>query len=266
MRELDHVTVVLARPSEPRNIGAACRAAKNFGVTDLVVVGSPDFDREAARPLAIGAIDVFDSIRHLSNLADAVADYAVVAGTTRRTGQKRKMVSYWPWELGDRVAALSGNKSGGDSPRAAIVFGNETSGLTDEELQECPIAVSIPTSDLAPSLNLSHAVEVICYELWIAALRNELSDGPKGPAHQRAAARPAMSSGSTLRPASISDVTDAVTGIMTSLEVLGFHAQQGPQGMPQFLTDLIGRAGPSTTELARLSKLFADLAGRYARG
>ena len=251
MNALPHVSVVLARPSEPRNIGATCRAAKNFGITDLIVVGNRTFDLDAARPLAIGAMDVFESITHIDSLGEAVAGFALVAGTTRRTGQKRKLVNYWPWELAERVAALSPASVSAPAPRAAIVFGNETSGLSDEELQECAMAVNIPASELAPSLNLSHAVEVVCYELWLAAtaLRTE----------------PASPMGGERRIAALSTIQDAVESITGSLEKMEYHSQPGPQGLGQYLVDLLGRAAPSDAEVERLTKLFQSLAGRSGR-
>lgn len=268
MRDLNHVRVVLARPSEPRNIGAACRAIKNFGITHLVVVGNADFDRDAARPLAIGAHDVLDSIRHEGSLRRAVADCSLVAGTTRRTGQKRKLVSLWPWELAVRIARLSASpgKSGDGSmsqdpfaaPQAAIVFGNETSGLSDEELQECQIAVNIPTSELAPSLNLSHAVEVICYELW-----SELS-GRRTDSVQALFPSGTSAAGSPLEArtlATSAEVRGSVSSMVRSLNAMGFHTQDGPQGMHQFLQDVLGRAGLSQPELVRLEKLFVTLEG-----
>ncbi|TFH05040.1 MAG: hypothetical protein E4H09_02675, partial [Spirochaetales bacterium] len=159
---LSHVHIVLARPSEPRNIGSTCRAMKNAGITRLTLVTPCAQDLGSARPLAVSAVDILDSARVVDNLGDAVAGSALVAGITRRTGQKRKLTSFAPWDLAEKSLALSGGT-------LSVVFGNEQSGLSDAELGECQIAVSIPTAPEQPSLNLSHAVQVISYELYKAA-------------------------------------------------------------------------------------------------
>ncbi len=232
---LDHVDVVLARPSEPRNIGSACRAAKSASITRVIVAGA-SFDRTAAAPLAVGAVDVLDTIVTTDDLSRVLGDYAVVAGITRRTGQRRKLRSYLPREF----AAVARDSAPG---RVAIVFGNEQSGLSDEELSLCNLAVSIPTAEICPSLNLSHAVQVICYELFVAAVPDGRQSAPIG---QRV----------------IASTVDEIVG---SLHDIGYPAQSGPQGLPRFLSDLFGRARLTEAEAQRVQRLFADIAGRWRR-
>ncbi|MFP4114125.1 MAG: RNA methyltransferase [Spirochaetales bacterium] len=250
---LPNVAVVLARPSEPRNIGATCRAIKNFGIHRLVVVTEAAIDYDAARPLAIGADDVLRSAVVHSSLAEAVSGATLVAGTTRRLGQKRKDVSYTAWEFAEMALSrfdLVGPADAprdSDSPAVAIVFGNERSGLSDDELQCCHVAVSIPTSPACPSLNLSHAVGIVAYELYkAAAVRTGVA--PTGAARSYPSAM------------EIESYADSIVG---SLGRLGFLTQEGPQGMRTFVRDIVARASLSRDEASRLDALFAKLAGMH---
>lgn len=254
---LPHVHIVLARPSEPRNIGAACRAINNFGITRLTIVTDRAVDYDAARPLAAWSEHILDGATVTDSLQEAVGGASLVAGTTRRLGQKRKARPYDPWELAVLVEERYGAGRRGDESTdatVAVVFGNERSGLSDEELEHCHIAVSVPTSPNCPSLNLSHAVSVVAYELYkeafVASGRRVPSDrGPAAPTRPDAPA-----------------VEAHAEGIADALERLGFHTQEGPQGLRLFMRDLIARAGLSRREAQRFADLFAKLAGMHGRG
>ena len=238
---LARVHVVLARPSEPRNIGAACRAIANFGMTRLSIVTDRPVDYDAARPLAVGATDVLEAARVASSLSEVTAGCSLVAGITRRLGQKRKHVSYTPWDFAERFVADARGRARGD---VAIVFGNEQAGLSDEELEQCHLAVSIPTSPACPSLNLSHAVAVIAHELYRAA---------------RAGSLPAPDA------LNADEIEQTAQQIVDSLKMLGYHWQEGPQGMRSFMRDVIARAGLSSPEAHRFKELFTKLAGMHGR-
>lgn len=250
---LAHVQIVLARPSEPRNIGAVCRAAKASGIRSLTVISTTRIDTEAARPLAVSAADILDTARIMvandtvAALRSAVASSTLVAGVSRRTGQKRKTVSFSPAQLADRAVALC--ESGA---QVSLVFGNEQSGLSDEELAACNIAVSIETAPECPSLNLSHAVQVIAYEIYRAWLTHEPTEAP----WQR---------GLPYRPIDQGGLAELVDGIAADLEAMGYPVQPGPQGMAAFLGDTLARAALSATEAKRLAALFRKLAGMHGR-
>lgn len=235
---LHHVHIVLSHPSEPRNVGAACRAIKNAGITRLTIVTDSEIDFGAARPLAVDARDLLDAARIVPDLPTALAGSSLIAGVTRRVGQRRKLVSFAPWQLAEKAADLSALPG---SATLSIVFGNEQSGLSDAELELCHMAVSIPSSPDFPSLNLSHAVQVIAYELYIANLAGRASAG-----HQ---------------PVNARELADDIARIVKSLENLGFQTQAGPQGMRTFLTDILGRAMVSQAEARRLRGLFEKLEG-----
>ena len=239
---LHHVHVVLSHPSEPRNVGAVCRAIKNAGITRLTIVTDSEIDFDAALPLAVDARDLLDAARIVSDLPAALAGSTLIAGVTRRVGQRRKQVSFTPWQLAGKAADLSMSPS---NATLSIVFGNEQSGLSDAELELCHMAVSIPSSPDFPSLNLSHAVQVIAYELYIANLAGRASVG--------------------YQPIDSQELATEVARIVKSLENLGFRTQAGPQGMRTFLTDILGRAMLSQAEADRLMGLFEKLDGMHRR-
>jgi tRNA/rRNA methyltransferase len=261
---LTHVHVVLSRPSEPRNVGAACRAIKNAGITRLTIVTDSEIDLKAARPLAVDARDVLEAARIVPDLRTALAGSTLIAGVTRRLGQRRKLVSYLPWQLAEKVVGLPSTSP--SSNPVSIVFGNEQSGLTDSELQLCHIAVSIPSSPEFPSLNLSHAVQVIAYELYIADLANSTAGAEAQTANGRGAADSQGRTALGHQRIPTETIAENVARITESLEILGYQIQDGPQGMRTFLTDILGRAMLSEPEVLRLSSLFEKLVGMHCHG
>lgn len=153
---MSRVRFVLVRPRNPLNIGAAARAVANFGFSDLAAVDPFEPVWKEARA-AVGAEAVLESARALT-LDQAVADRHLVLGThdgRRRGGPPRLDLP----ELGAFLKARLG------SGRLAVVFGQEKSGLTNEDLSRCHAALSIPTDRSCPSMNLAQAVAVVAYEL-----------------------------------------------------------------------------------------------------
>lgn len=155
--ELDSVSIILARPRFPENVGAAARAMKNMGLSRLLLVdGCSPLDMNAYR-LASGAEDILERAEEFPTLREAISEMSCVIGTTSRGGKERSPL-LTPAALIKRIAPLSANNSIG------IVFGSEKEGLTNEELSLCHLFVRIPTSQTFPSLNLAQAVMVMCYE------------------------------------------------------------------------------------------------------
>lgn len=160
---LDNLTVVLHRPRYPENIGAVARAARNMGVSRLRVVDPERFEIQKVFKMAThGAADLVKAIELFSDLESALADFQYVAGTTARTGgQRQNLLS--PRQLARNLIPISSNN------RIALVFGPEDRGLTNAEIALCHALVRIPTADFS-SLNLSQAVMVLLYELFVASL------------------------------------------------------------------------------------------------
>jgi len=165
---LDDVNIVLSRTSEGGNVGAVCRVMKNMGLSRLRLAAPQPMVLEDIYVRAVNAWDIWENARIFDSLADAVADCSIVAGTTRRRGQFRKSVSMTPRDLAGWLAEKPAGADEAASAKAAIVFGNERTGLEDAELELCNFASHIPVSENHPSLNLSHAVQVYAYELFLA--------------------------------------------------------------------------------------------------
>ncbi|HUY14292.1 MAG TPA: TrmJ/YjtD family RNA methyltransferase [Terriglobia bacterium] len=155
--------VVLARPRNPLNIGAAARAMANFGFSDLVVVDPFDPVWREARS-AVGAEDLVRSARCVKTLSEALESVTLVVGTT--TGARRSL----PQELMSLTELPAWLRGKGRRHRAAILFGPEKTGLTNEHLSFCHVLVRIPTSPRCPSMNLGQSVAVCAYELARAGL------------------------------------------------------------------------------------------------
>ncbi|MHB8845646.1 MAG: RNA methyltransferase [Nitrospirota bacterium] len=168
---LDNISIVLVRTKTPGNIGAVARCMMNMGLSQLVLVRPPKDPDSLALKFAAGADRIIEASRRCAALDEAVAGHQLVIGTSRRRSRLRKNV-HSPRALAEAVVPLLG------SNRIAVVFGPEVDGLEKSHLALCQEIVAIPSSDAFPSLNLSHAVMVVAYELFIASLGNA---GPSAP-------------------------------------------------------------------------------------
>jgi tRNA/rRNA methyltransferase len=167
--------VVLSRPSHPGNIGAAARAMKTMGFDDLALVAPRHFPDPDATAMAAGAADVLANARVFETLDGALADCRLAAGFSARGRE----ISHAPTALREAAPELSGAIEHGV---VALVFGNETSGLTNEELSLCQRLVSIPANPAYGSLNLAAAVQVACYEIATIGSLHHAPEGGTGTA------------------------------------------------------------------------------------
>lgn len=155
------IRVVLVNPTHPGNIGAAARAMKNMGLRDLHLVGPELFPHAEATARASSAADVLDTARVHAKFEDAIKDCGLVVGTSARQ-------RHLPWELAEPRECAGRIVQASRGGHVAVVFGTERVGLTNEELACCNLLISIPTDPEYSSLNLSMAVQVVAYELWLA--------------------------------------------------------------------------------------------------
>ena len=155
---LAHIRIVLTRTSHPGNIGAAARAMKTMGLSDLVLVAPAVFPNSQADAMAAGSTDLLAAARVCATLAEALADTTLALGVSAR---RRDIVSevLTPPEATMRLLAEA------QAGPVALVFGNETSGLSNEELSLCQGLVTIAANPDYSSLNLAAAVQVLSYEL-----------------------------------------------------------------------------------------------------
>ncbi len=159
LKNLSRVRVVLVEPSHPGNIGGAARAMKTMGLSDLALVNPGRYPDPQAEWRAAGAQDVLEAVQVFDSVEAAIADAQWVVGTSTR-------VRRIPWPLMKAEEAVAGIVERFSSQRVAILFGRETSGLTNDELQKCHCHLVIPANPDYSSLNLAMAVQVVCYELY----------------------------------------------------------------------------------------------------
>ena len=209
----------------------------NNGLKNLRIVGKKqDFDEERVRILAIHAAPIWEKAEFFDSITDAAKDCVLCAGTTRRRGKKRGKLLL-PEELSETVSPIT------NDGKIAVVFGNERTGLEEEELDECTMGVTIPSSAEFGSLNLSHAVQIISYHLF----RKSLEEGKK------------ISRGSV--PVSLERLDKTVREIADSLQKIGFFKVTGRPDMEKFWTDLLSRAAISESEAVYIEKVFDKAAG-----
>lgn len=155
------IRVVLVNPTHPGNIGAAARAMKNMGLRELHLVSPELFPHADATARASSAVDVLEAARVHQSFEAAIKDCGLVVGTSARQ-------RHLPWELVEPRECAARIVQASRSDHAALVFGTERVGLTNEQLARCNLLISIPTDPEYSSLNLSMAVQVVAYELWLA--------------------------------------------------------------------------------------------------
>ena len=158
-----NISIVLYKPKYAGNIGSVARAAKNMGISNIIVVGKTDYDREEMQQRSTHlAADVLDQIQYFESIDEALGNFNYIVGTTARLGKARGPFIA-PRAVAQDIADIS------QKNKVALLFGPEDTGLANEELRLCHAVVTIPTSRAFTSLNLSHAVMILCYEIFIAS-------------------------------------------------------------------------------------------------
>jgi tRNA/rRNA methyltransferase len=156
--QLDNLRVVLVNPRNPLNIGAAARAMSNFGFFHLRVVNPYELAFREARS-AVGASPLLDRAEEFKSLSEAVADCTLVVGTTAVGGRDPQHHVKRPEQAAPLIRRRLANS------RAALLFGSEKRGLSNEDLSHCHWLLRIPTREDHRSMNLGQAVAVCLYEL-----------------------------------------------------------------------------------------------------
>ena len=171
---LSNIRIVMVGTTHPGNIGAAARAMKNMGLSDLALVAPRIHPSEEALARASGADDLLASAQVYGALGDAIADCQRVVGASARL-----RTIAWP-RLNPRECAQMALEDA-DRHKTAILFGREHAGLTNEELECCHYLLHIPCNPAFSSLNVAAAVQIVAYELFQTASTGleaaETSDG-----------------------------------------------------------------------------------------
>ncbi len=231
---LSEVVLVLHRPRNLDNVGAAARVAANFGIGQLVLVDPLSYALDRARKLAVGADGVLERLYVHRTLPEALAPAAFSAGTSSRRLARRPSLS--PAALANRVAAAAGP--------IAIVFGDEKRGLSDAELSLCQDVCRIPTAALQPSMNLAQSVAVLSYALATVG-PGAPKDGPP--------------------PATHADLAAAREEARQALSAAGFLNPQRPDLILDELLSCWARAGLSHREAELWRASFRQIEGEIRR-
>ena len=165
------IKIVLVNTTHPGNIGAVARAMKTMGLERLALVSPQRFPSAECTARAAGADDLLAGAEVFFSLEKAVADCELVFGTSART---RSIA--WP-EVTPEAAATQILAHVGSDSRAAILFGRESLGLSNEQLELCHAMIRIPTNAEFASLNIASAVQIICYELNKQSLARKTGSG-----------------------------------------------------------------------------------------
>lgn len=230
------VRFVLARTSHPGNIGAAARAIRTMGFWRLVLVAPQRYPDPQVEAMAAGADDVLANLTVADSVPAAVADCTRVYGlSARRRGVNLP-------ELDPRAAVAEIAPLLEQGAEIALLFGNERSGLDNDELSVCHAMVRIPSVEDCSSLNLAQAVQVMAWELRMASL-GKVPEAP--PDHDAP-------------PATVEQMERFFEHLFATLHAIDFHKGRSAATIEQRLRRLFHRAMPDARELRILHGVLAD--------
>lgn len=228
------VRIVLVDTSHPGNIGAAARAMKNMGLRSLVLVRPQSYPDPVATSRASAAADLLAAATVLPSIDDAIAGCGLVLGTSARRRNAN-------WRMLDARAAAAELLAAGESRPAAILFGGERNGLANDELARCQALIQIPADPQYESLNLAHAVQIVCYEIMMARRHPAVSPAPQSP------------------PAGADDMAALHRHLDRVLQRVGFmHPGNAVQLRPR-LERLLARAMPDEKEVRILRGMLTAI-------
>ena len=261
---LHRVRIVLVEPTHPGNVGAAARAMKTMGLDRLALVAPRRFPSAEATARAAGADDVLHAARVVGSLDDALADCGYVLGTTARPRRIE-----WP-VLDAREGARRAVAQAARTP-VSVVFGRESAGLANDELDRCHALVRIPVAARFSSLNVAAAVQILAYEMRIAAYgdgagahggnaggRDEEARAPgreAGPRGEGAGMRgDDAGEGRPQQPpaATAGELEGFYRHLEAALVGIGYLDPAAPRFLMRRLRRLFNRAGPDRTEIGIL--------------
>jgi tRNA/rRNA methyltransferase len=232
---VDNISIVLVAPQGPINVGAVCRCMMNFGFSDLrLVAPCPEYRSLDARRMALKAESLLSHAPVFTTLQQALADCHLVIGTTRRAGKYRQDCL-----TPEQSAAHALSQSPGS--RVAFVFGREDRGLHTCELDLCQLFVTIPTDNSYPSMNLSHAVALLLYEIRKGAMNADTAS-----IEDRV-------------PARTSEVENMFQHMRRTLLAADYLDPQNPDHILRAFRRLFGRTGLSDREVRILQGLWGRI-------
>lgn len=224
----ERVAVILCRPENAENIGLVARSMKNTGFDDLRLVGIPTLEK-IAFVTAVHARDVLEKARFYPSVSDAVENLDVIFAATARA---RKNFSCMPLEEAlNKMFAFTG------TTKIGLLFGNERTGLTSEELRHSNFRFKIPQAGDQPSYNLASAVLITLFSLF-----SQNTSGVKVLYGQ---------------PLSRSDQEECLQRILFNLETKGFIHKTNKKHVEEMVYDLFGRLAMTDEDRNLLLALFS---------
>ncbi len=210
---MSQIRIVLCRPSHPGNIGAAARAMKTMGLTDLRLVAPERFPAKEAQWMATHAVDVLEKAVVHSTLNEAIQDCVAAFALSARPRE------WSPQVLDVRAAAARAIEL---NEKVAFVFGSEDAGLTNDEVFACQYLVHIPANPEFSSLNLAQAVQVVVYELFLLSGSS-------------------VSKGRAEKLATLQDIEGLYAHLEQAAVTSGFHVPASGSRLPERLRRLFSR-------------------------
>jgi len=240
---MPQLQIVLVETTHPGNIGACARAMLNMGLTQLVLVNPQCRVDEVAVARASGALQVLDDCRIVPDLATAVQGSQLVIGTSARD-RSLQWPQIEPRQMGEVLGPLA------EEETASMVFGRESTGLSNEELDLCHYRLHIPCNPDFSSLNVAAAVQVISYE-WNLFRSSVAQPEPEQD--------PAENKKTGDRPARSEDIEHFFSHLQNSLVESGFLDQANPRLMMRRLRRLFMRAHLTRNEVSILRGILSAL-------
>jgi tRNA/rRNA methyltransferase len=223
---LENIRIVLCGTAHPGNIGASARALKTMGLSRLYLVSPHHFPDREAEWRATRATDVLTRAVVCASLDEALSGVAFAVACTART--REMAVPALPAREAARQVVETAH-----TQQAALVFGNETFGLTTAEVNKCRLLATIPTAPNYSSLNLAAAVQVFAYELRMAAVQDESAGGGAKPREL----------------ASFDDIERFYEHLEQTMVEVGFLNPEHPKKLMPRLRRLFARAQLETEEV-----------------
>ncbi len=249
---LDNVRIVLVNTSDCRNMGSAARAMKTMGLKNLVLVDPKEMPNGQAQALAAGATDVLANAKVVSTLEEAISDCGLVVGTSARS---RTL----PWPMLDpRECGAQMVKEGVEYP-VALVFGRESSGLTNDELQLCHYHVAIPANPEYSSLNLAMAVQTLSYEVRMNFLSHQEAQYAEQAASKEAEPEGQEAVEGEEKYPLVEETERFYQHFEQSMSKTGFIQPKHPGQIMTKVRRLINRARPDGKELKMLRGILASI-------
>lgn len=262
MSFLSQIRIVLVEPSHPGNIGSVARAMKTMGLSNLVLVNPKKFPHVEASKLAAGADSVLQDAKVVPTISEAIGDCTMVLGTSVRD-REVTWPTFDPRQTASLVSKHLATVSADNS--VAVLFGRESSGLTNAEMDLCQSQIRISANVEYSSLNLASAVQIIAYEMRMQANADSaglaLNEGAELASLEKQALTPAQK---RQQVATKLQQEKHLEHLQNTLESLEFVKVKPPTVLMRKLTRLYSKADLSVEEIQILRGIYSAMQNKMS--